>query len=76
MSGLIYAVGLALEEMCFVSVEPLEFVSFLSLNLNVCGCVLFHLPVPWLIWLLLLFENGLVCFGSLSVSLLYLLVFE
>ena len=38
--------GLAIDEMCFVSVEPLEFVSILSLNANVCGCVLFHLPVP------------------------------
>jgi len=76
LNGLIHIVGLAIDKMCIVSEEPLEFVSFLSLNLNAYGCVLFHLPVPALVWLLLLFENGLVCFGSLSVRLLYLLVVE
>ena len=69
-----HIVGLAIDEMCFVSMEPLEFVSFLSLTVNVCGCVLFHLPVPALVLLLLLLENGLVCFESVSVCLLHLLV--
>ena len=38
--------GLAIDEMYFASVGHLKLVSFLSLNLDVCDSVLFHLPVP------------------------------
>ena len=45
--------GLAIDEMCFVSEGHLKLVSFLSLNLDGCDSVLFHLPVPALMLLLL-----------------------
>jgi len=74
LSDLIHLVGLVIDEICFASVGHLKHVSFLSLNVNVCGCVLFHLPVSALVWPLLLVENGLVCLESVSVRLLHLLV--